>query len=48
VEDDDGMVELVEDAEGLVRVVCPDAEPAINARAAVTTHIMRMFIPFLK
>jgi hypothetical protein len=42
------MVGLVEEAEGLVRVVCPDAEPAIKARAAAATNIARMFIPFLK
>jgi hypothetical protein len=43
VEEEDGMVGLVDAAEGFVRVVCPNVEPEINERAAVTAKITRMF-----
>ena len=43
VEEEDGMVALVDAAEGFVRVVCPNVEPEINERAAVTAKITRMF-----
>jgi hypothetical protein len=42
------MVDLVEEAEGLVRVVCADAQPANRARATTVKNIGRMFIPFFE
>jgi len=41
VEDEDGMVLVVEEAEGLVRVVCPNAPPEINE--SVTASTARIF-----
>jgi hypothetical protein len=44
VEEEDEMVLLVEAADGLVRVVCPNTVPEINESAAVATRIVRTFI----
>jgi len=44
VEEEDGMVLLVEAAAGLVRVVCPNTVPEINESAAAATRIVRAFI----
>jgi hypothetical protein len=48
VEAEDGMVLLVEAAEGLVRVVCPSAWLDIKDRAAAAARIARMFTRLLK
>jgi hypothetical protein len=48
VEEEDGIVGLVDAAEGFVRVVCPNAEPEINERAAVAAKIARMFTRFIE
>jgi hypothetical protein len=42
VEEEDGMVFVVEDAEGFVRVVCPIAQSEINERTATDIKIARM------
>ena len=44
VEEAAGMVLLVEEAEGFVRVVCPDALSEINESAAMAARIARIFI----
>lgn len=44
VEEEDGMVLMVEAAEGLVRVVCPNTVPEIDESAAMATRIVRAFI----
>jgi hypothetical protein len=44
VDEEDGMFLMVEDAEGLVRVVCPNAQLEISNSAAVTTMNARIFI----
>jgi hypothetical protein len=44
VEEENGTVLLVAEAEGFVRVVWPNAQPEISESAMVTTEIVRMFI----
>ena len=42
VEEENGMVLVVEDAEGPVRVVCPKALSEINKNAAAVIRLARM------
>ena len=47
VDEEDGMLLLVEEAEGPVRVVCPNAQSEINESAAVATMRIRFTINLL-
>jgi hypothetical protein len=43
VDEEEGMDFMVDAAEGLVRVVCPNAQPEVNESAIVTASIARIF-----
>ena len=43
VEEENGTVGVVEEADGFVRVVCANAQPKVNEKAAVAARILCMF-----
>jgi hypothetical protein len=45
VEEEKGTVEVVEEAEGFVRVVWANAQPKVNEKAAAAARILCMFTP---
>jgi hypothetical protein len=44
VDEEDGMLLLVAEENGLVRVVCPNAQPEINASTAAVKRNARMTV----